>query len=480
MSQIQKSEAACVIPFKSDISADEVRSEATLKTIESEFVSKYLEKIGVTPTKGTAELMRKLTPINLSTLDTQLKPGKGSETEVCITLKPPKQNNGNGNAQNTAKNFLNSTTLVENPTSSESLISLGILAQLPEEFSRELERKRLAKEKADVSTFEDPSSEGDDELRRGANLFTQASTQHLFPYNLKKKNAKSKFQGGIFHHNHPSSKQQKAHSQDATAQQPEEVTEHLVQIFQEDFIKGLEDWKAQNSVSLKGSIYLKDRAFSSVQNTLLSRPVLKLFKVTAIYLKEKFINTRGGRGQAGGAQDVPESRKVTEQAERLYFILNEFSRLSKANRKEKIGLCFVLPILLLSLRTFVEHVTKLLFPTLSTTPEGKDITAKMDNTITTLLDPHSWYSRVSVFQSTRTAMHIMNSYRQSAHQPIRYTYHHTSAHVRAALGNPLSSQYRSFIHNSQKQDYVAGRNLKEVQAHQTDGLGVGHRKRLLL
>ena len=97
----------------------------------------------------------------------------------------------------------------------------------------------------------------------------------------------------------------------------------------------------------------------------------------------------------------------------------------------------------------------------------------MDNAITTLLDPHSWYSRVSVFQSTRTAMQIMNSYRKSAHQPIRTYFHHTSPLVRAALGNPLrnSSQYRTFIHNS-----LGGK----VQTQADDlNLGVGHRERLL-
>ena len=40
--QNQKVETTCVIPFRSDISGDEVRSEQTLRTIESEFVSKYI------------------------------------------------------------------------------------------------------------------------------------------------------------------------------------------------------------------------------------------------------------------------------------------------------------------------------------------------------------------------------------------------------------------------------------------------------
>lgn len=103
-------------------------------------------------------------------------------------------------------------------------------------------------------------------------------------------------------------------------------------------------------------------------------------------------------------------------------------------------MCFVLPVLLLSLRCFVEHVTKKLFPTLLTTPEGKEVALSMDNTITTLLDPHSWYSRVSVFQSTRTAMQIMNSYRKSAHQPIRTYFHHTSPPCEGSPRQPSQEQ----------------------------------------
>ena len=465
---IQKSEAACVIPFRSVISADEVRRDSTFLSIESEFVTKYLEKIGVTPTKATADLMRKLTPINLSTLETQLKPGKGSETEVCITLKPPKQSSSSATINNNSNSTKHYTLENHQTPTSSDVISLGILAALPAEFSKELEHMRLAKEKEDVSSFEDQQGPGDNDTSK-VNLFQQASTHHLFPYNLKKNKAKHGIQDGIFRTQASSKQQGRMHAQDqatlTTQQSSEEITEHLVQIFQREFIEGLEDWRSQNTVSLKGSLYVKERAFSSVKTTLLSRSVLKLFKITAIYLREKVINKHNS--------SVSESRKATEQAERLFFILHEFSRQCKANRKEKIGLCFVLPVLLLSLRCFVEHVTKKLFPTLLTTPEGKEVALSMDNTITTLLDPHSWYSRVSVFQSTRTAMQIMNSYRKSAHQPIRTYFHHTSPLVRAALGNPLrnSSQYRTFIHNS-----LGGK----VQTQADDlNLGVGHRERLL-
>ena len=482
--QNQKVETTCVIPFRSDISGDEVRSEQTLRTIESEFVSKYLEKIGVTPTKATADLMRRLTPINLSTLENQLKPGKGSETEVCITLKPPERSGGGGGSvQNTAKGHLSGSPMSEGPTS-ENLISLGVLAQLPKEFREELEWRRLAKEKADVSSFEDPASSDGNDSGRGANVFTQASSQHLFPYNLKNKKKgtgrrSNKFQDGIFHHNTTHAHQKRSGQQGQDPNAPglqDEVTEHLVEEFQADFLQGLEDWKQENGVSLKGSIYLRDRAFQSVQDTLLSRPVLKLFKTAGVYLIEKFVGRRAGTGRGGAPEsvDLAEPRKAKEQAERLFLILNEFSRLCKANRKEKVGLCFVLPIVLLSLRAFVEHVTRLLYPTLMSSPEGKEVASRMDSTITTLLDPHSWYSRVSVFQSTRTAMQIMTAYRQSAHQPIRYNFHHTSPLVRAALGNPLSSQYRSFIHNSEKHAIKEKRQLAEIAK-----LGVGHRERLL-
>lgn len=491
------SSSSCVIPFRSDISADEVRSEATLKTIESEFVCKYLEKIGVTPTKATADLMRKLTPISLSTLETQLKPGKSSETDVCISLKMKTATDSK--TQNA------SMTLDHNVPTSSDVISLGILAQLPEQFSRELEQELLAKEKS-FSSF-DGRQGGDNGGIEGAggrsNIFEHASTHHLFPYNLKKKNAsksssslsRNVLQDTVFSSGTAKLKAatsainaaaaaskrlgismsgggSSSHSQ-LVKEQSEEVTEHHVEIFQKDFIAGLEEWRSQNSVSLKGSFYLNEKTFSNVRNTLMSRPVLKLFKVTATYLKEKFINKQ--RGPNNKQSSVSEARKETEQAERLFFILHEFSRLNKANRKEKIGLCFVLPVLLLSLRSFVEHVVNLLFPTLMATPEGKGTLQKMDGTITTLLDSHGWFSRVSCFQSTRTAMQIMNSYRQSAHQPIRTYFHHTSPLVRAALGNPLSSQYRTFLQNSQTHDETHGNKLQES----TDHLGIGHRERLL-
>ena len=410
-------------PFRSDISGDEVRRESTIKTIESEFVSKYLEKIGVKPTKATSDLMRKLTPINLSTLDTQLKPGKNSETDVCVSLKASSSSNS---VQNTDNQY---------PTSSD-VISLGILNQLPEAFARQLEQKKLAKEKA-FSSFENQNG---DSNRSDGNLFEQASTQHLYPYNLKKKQESSLFAA--------SKKKGGMHSQDvSSSNQSEEITEHLVQIFQKDFIQGLDDWRSQNSVSLKGSWYLKERAFSHVTQTLLSPPVLKLFKVTACYLINKDIHKEAKDEPfiGGNTSAESESRKETEQAERLYFILHEFSRLNKAKEnKDKSGLCFVLPVLLLSLRSFVEHIVKLLFPGLLATPEGKLSLQQMDSTISTLLDPHGWYSKVSVFQSTRQSLQIMNSYRQSAHQPTRSKFHNTSPLVRAALGNPLSSNYPEY------------------------------------
>ena len=434
-------------PFRSDISGDEVRSETTIKMIESEFVSKYLEKIGVKPTKATSDLMRKLTPINLSTLDTQLKPGKNSETDVCVSLKNP-----NSLAQNSS--ILLENLLHQNPTQ-EDVISLGILTRLPEAFERELEQTRVAKEKS-FSSFENQSESNHINT---FNLFEQASTQHLYPYNLKKnKQEKTLFTA--------SSRRGRMHHQDvhtSTSGQSDEITEHLVEAYQRDFIQGLVEWRTQNSVSLKGTLFMKERAFTHLCNTLLSRSVLKLFKVTASYLKEKFISK--DHSQAS------ESRKETEQAERLYFILHEFSRLNKAN-KERTGLCFVLPVLLLSLRSFIEHMVKLLYPALMA-EEGKVTLQQMDSAVSTLLDPHGWYSRVSVFQSTRQSLKLMN--RQSAHQPIRSKFHHTSPLVRAALGNPLSSQYRRYIYNSGKHDYLHGDQLQE----QTDHLGVGHRERLL-
>ncbi len=82
---------------------------------------------------------------------------------------------------------------------------------------------------------------------------------------------------------------------------------------------------------------------------------------------------------------------------------------------------------------------------------------------------------MSVFQSTREAMQIMNSYRQSAHQPIRHFFHHTTPAVRFALGTPLSAQYRTFIHNSQKH----AQSDEQLERDDLDVMGVGHRERLL-
>lgn len=367
----------CVIPVKSGTSnMDDVINDTTFKTVESEFVTKYLEKIGVTPSKATVDLMKKLVPINRSTLKTKLKASIAAETEVAVSLKDQ-----------------GSASLDTQSALSADVISIGALNHLPGEFQSQLEQKRIAKEKASQPFSAETEASGS----RNANVFVEASRHHLYPFNLKKKSSSSRMQ------THKDVSHQK--------QSKEEITEHLVLQFQDSFTRGLEEWKKQNTVSLKHSGYLRKKGFQTISQTLQSPTILKLFKVTATYLKEKFIDK--------SVSFASIRRKETEQGERLYFILHQFLELQRANQKDSLGLCFVLPIILLSLRAFVENCFQSLYPALISTPEGKEILQNMDNYLTALLDPHGWYSKVSIFQSTRSALQIMNSYRKSAHQPVR-------------------------------------------------------------
>ena len=100
-------------------------------------------------------------------------------------------------------------------------------------------------------------------------------------------------------------------------------------------------------------------------------------------------------------------------------------------------LFFTLPITLMSLRSLVDSFFTTRFQLWVGTMEGKHALRGMDGTIVSMLDPHAYYTELSLFLSTSAAINIL----QGAFVRLPYTpsFHVTLASPPVCERGPLRS-----------------------------------------
>lgn len=88
-------------------------------------------------------------------------------------------------------------------------------------------------------------------------------------------------------------------------------------------------------------------------------------------------------------------------------ILQCVTDIEKRQERRKIFTCFIMPLILLTIRLEVESIYRNTYPVIMSAPECEDTAMRLINSlITEIIDPNLYYSRFSFLESGKEAIDI--------------------------------------------------------------------------
>eukprot|EP00873_Tetraselmis_striata_P017166 jgi/Tetstr1/437430/TSEL_026111.t1 len=486
------------LPLKPGTKPDEVDGTKLHKAVESEYITKYLERIGAAPTKANMEYVRKQAPLARENVKAKLKVKGHFQDEVALTapeVQPefvmptgvPSQamvlmgmmNNVEGvpegedeavlrewgtHVKSGARNVV--VERGEEPRFEDMTAKFVYPYNLKLEgvqFIREHARAKLAAQQASLdakagsSAHKATQSGRDKSARAQAGSRGAAAAGSSAPAFGRRQGvsagsargrATGTGDGGEEEPAAASSGLQDEHSgkmvslEDLEAEMAGEfeITPEVVLALQSDFENGLLEWREGMSAKALGRVSEAD--FRATVEALSSDLVLHLFGTAIAYMYDEYINP----SRRSELTDAEEADFARIQQERVFNMHRQWATITKAYRSSRSRLFFTLPVLLLSMRTCVECLFREVFPLWSSINEGLRAMRGMQATITDLFDPHGYYSNLSILQSAPAAMRIIDSYKRLAHTHVRHHFNDTSALVRAAFVDSRSVQARRMLY----------------------------------
>jgi len=209
------------------------------------------------------------------------------------------------------------------------------------------------------------------------------------------------------------------------------LTSHMVESAQERFCRSLLEWKSKEISEEALQSRVSEEDFIESIRELGSPVTVGLLRNTLQLLYNTHFRHMNDEDPA--------------QEKLVFQIHQDFTTMIKTYRKRKSHLFFTMPVTLLSLRSLIETVFSGAFPLWEGTYEGKEAMRKMDRTVIEMLDPHSYYSDLSLFQSTPAAIHILQGEHKQARKTVQQRFYCTSPLNRAALGTPASGSARRLL-----------------------------------
>jgi hypothetical protein len=143
------------------------------------------------------------------------------------------------------------------------------------------------------------------------------------------------------------------------------------------------------------------------------------------------------------AQVPPPPRTAEWESVLFTKIYEAYADLYARLRRRRSSTLFHLPIMLLCIRGSVETIYRDFYRSFSRAPAGVALLGELDAAITAMLDPDSWHSRISIFESSVDAMKILRdpNFRRGSAQRVSSKAYGTSPVIRSLFAGDFASSF---------------------------------------